>query len=222
MLWKRPNLTQSIASVSVRQGPSRRPSVADQQRDCSPEGTLVIPCEWYVSSLWLHNPKIGNESGKFYSYWIRNIRTRFEIILNHLYLEINYSLIYTGYELFRQHSKLKNIYWLWKKYSYRILFSYQVRIYWLPLIVPRMSYSFIPGLVFILWIWTYCSLLITLKTLFWYRILFYSYQILFFFVPDPILLIPGPISFMPDPRLLICGLVIPESSNITAKLIIYL
>ena len=42
------------------------------------------------------------------------------------------------------------------------------------------------------------------------------------FVPDPILLIPGPISFMPDPRLLICGLVIPESSNITAKLIIYL
>ena len=42
------------------------------------------------------------------------------------------------------------------------------------------------------------------------------------FVPDPILLIPGPISFMPDPRLLICGLVIPESSHITAKLIIYL
>ena len=51
MLWKRTNLTRRIASVSVRQGPSRRPSIADRLRGCPPEGTRVIPRQWYVSSF---------------------------------------------------------------------------------------------------------------------------------------------------------------------------
>ena len=40
-----------IVSVSVWQEPSHRPSIADWRRDCSPEGTPVIPREWYVSSF---------------------------------------------------------------------------------------------------------------------------------------------------------------------------
>ena len=51
MLWKGPNPTQNIASVSVRQGPLLRPSLADWRRDISPEGTRVIPRERYVSLL---------------------------------------------------------------------------------------------------------------------------------------------------------------------------
>ena len=51
MLWKRPNLTQCIASVAVRQGSSRHPSVADWCRDYSLEGTRIVPHERYVHSL---------------------------------------------------------------------------------------------------------------------------------------------------------------------------
>ena len=136
--WKRPNPTRRIESVSVRQGPLRRPSVADWQRDCSLEGTCVIPRERNVPSLCPQISKIGKESGKFYSYRIRNVHTGSEIILNHLYLKINYSFIYTKYELFRPHSKLKKSYWFQKKYSHQILFSYRIWIYLLPFTVPRI------------------------------------------------------------------------------------
>ena len=69
MLWKRPNPTRQIASVSVLQGPSHRPSLADWRRGCHPEGTRVIPRERYASSLCpqiLKNWKIE----RFYSYRI--------------------------------------------------------------------------------------------------------------------------------------------------------
>ena len=67
MTWKRPNSTRRIASVSIRQESLRHPSIADWRREYSPEGTPVIPCEWYVSYL-SSNPRIGKEFEKFYSY----------------------------------------------------------------------------------------------------------------------------------------------------------
>ena len=58
MLWKGPNPTQRIASVSVQQGPSHRPPLADWRRDCSPEGTHVIPREQYDPYFVLKSQKI--------------------------------------------------------------------------------------------------------------------------------------------------------------------
>ena len=52
LLWKRPNPTRRIASVSVWQGPSHRPSLASWRRGCSPEGTHIILHQRYVSSLY--------------------------------------------------------------------------------------------------------------------------------------------------------------------------
>ena len=52
LLWKRPNPTRRIASVSVWQGPSHRPSLASWRRGCSPEGTHIILRQRYVSSLY--------------------------------------------------------------------------------------------------------------------------------------------------------------------------
>ena len=78
MLWKSPNPTWCIASVSVQQGLSHRPSLADWRRDCSLEGTGVIPRERYVSPLCpqiLENWKIWRFYSyqiPFYSYRIRN------------------------------------------------------------------------------------------------------------------------------------------------------
>ena len=46
---KRPNLTQRIMSVSIRQESLRCPSIADRWRKYSPEGTRVLPRERYVS-----------------------------------------------------------------------------------------------------------------------------------------------------------------------------
>ena len=84
----------------------------------------------YVPSLCPQIPKIGKEFEKFYSYRIRNIHTRSKIIVNHLYLGIKYSFIYTEYELFKPHSKLKNSCWFRKKYPYRIIFySYRILFY---------------------------------------------------------------------------------------------
>ena len=68
MLWKRPNLTRCIASVSVQQGPSRSPSLADWRSDCSSEGTCIIPREQYVSSLC---PQIS-ENWKNWEIFIHN------------------------------------------------------------------------------------------------------------------------------------------------------
>ena len=49
-LWReRQNLTQRIASISIRQESLRRPSIADRRRKYSPEGTCVIPRERYAS-----------------------------------------------------------------------------------------------------------------------------------------------------------------------------
>ena len=68
MLWKRPNPTRCIASVSVQQGPSRSPSLADWRSDCSSEGTCIIPREQYVSSLC---PQIS-ENWKNWEIFIHN------------------------------------------------------------------------------------------------------------------------------------------------------
>ena len=48
MTWK-PSLPRRIAGVSVRQESLRRPSVIDQRRKYSPEGTRVIPRGRHVS-----------------------------------------------------------------------------------------------------------------------------------------------------------------------------
>ena len=132
MLWKIPNPPQRISSVSVRQGPSRCPSLIDYRCDCSLEGTHVIPREQYVSLLCpqiSEIEKLGNSYSyrilvlfvpdpsylvpltvqRICSYRIWNIRT-------------GSSFIYTGSEIFIPDPK----------YSYRILFySYQIRIYWI-------------------------------------------------------------------------------------------
>ena len=132
MLWKRSNLTQRIARVSVRQGPSRRPSLADWRRDCSPEGTHVIPREQYVSLLC---PQISEieKLGNSYSYRILVLFVQDPSYLVPLTVQricsyriwnirTGSSFIYTGSEIFIPDPK----------YSYRILFySYQIRIYWI-------------------------------------------------------------------------------------------
>ena len=130
MLWKRPNLTQRIASVSVQQGPSRHPSLADWRCDCSPEGTSVIPRERYVSSLC---PQISDnwKIGRFYSYRILFIHIGSKFICYHW---LSQEFVRTRTCLFMSDPK----------YLYRILFlflpgpilfipdpkySYQIRVY---------------------------------------------------------------------------------------------
>ena len=112
MLWKRSNLTQRIARVSVRQGLSRRPSLADWHRDCSPEGTHVIPREQYVSLLC---PQISEieKLGNSYSYRILVLFVQDPSYLVPLTVQriCSYRILF---------------------YLYRILFYlYLIRIYWI-------------------------------------------------------------------------------------------
>ena len=60
---------QRNASVSVRQGPSRCPSLVDRRRNCSPEETCVIPRELYASYFVLKQNLKNWKS--FYLYQIR-------------------------------------------------------------------------------------------------------------------------------------------------------
>ena len=107
MLWKRPNLTRRIARVSVRQGPSRHPSLAYQRRDYSPEGTRVIPREQYVSLIC---PQISE-----------NLKIRrFLFILDPIFIR-------TGSEIFDAIDCTKDLFLPDPKYSYRILFY----LYWI-------------------------------------------------------------------------------------------
>ena len=114
MLWKRPNPTWQIASVSVRQGPSHRPSLADWRRGCHPEGTRVIPRERYASSLCpqiLKNWKIE----RFYSY-----RILFLILPDpKFFVAIDWVLLYS--------CRIRNIRTGSSSYSNRVLF-YSCRI----------------------------------------------------------------------------------------------
>ena len=138
MLWKRPNLTQRISSVSVRQGLSLRPSRTDRQRDCSLEETRVIPCEWYVSSLcpqvsenwkirrflfildpilFMPDPKYSYRILSFYSYRILFYSCR--IWSTHTgstpFIRTGSYFIYAGSE---------------KLIPDPLFYSYQIRIFW--------------------------------------------------------------------------------------------
>ena len=65
MMWKRPNLSRCIASVSIRKESLCRPSVPDLWLKYSPEGTRVIPRERYVSYFVLKTPKSWKDSEEF-------------------------------------------------------------------------------------------------------------------------------------------------------------
>ena len=66
MLWKRPNPRWRIASISFRQGPSRRLSLVNQLCDCSPEGTRA----WTICILTLSSNPRKLKIRSFYSYQI--------------------------------------------------------------------------------------------------------------------------------------------------------
>ena len=99
-LWReRQNLTQRIASISIRQESLRRPSIADRRRKYSPEGTCVIPRERYASYFVLKTSIIWEESKvvlfiPYPKYWYR-------IQIYFLQLMTSQELfIHTGYKLF--------------------------------------------------------------------------------------------------------------------------
>ena len=130
MTWKRPNLTQRIASVPVWQGPSSRPSLVDQRRGCSPEETRIIPREWYVSYfVFKTSKKIWEESGEFCSYRIGSYLRLFTF---------QKWSVYAGYKLFTPH---------WKPMATIDLriYLYRIRNYSSQLIVPRIEFVLDPS-----------------------------------------------------------------------------
>ena len=150
MLWKRPNPTRCIASVSVWQGPWRRPSLADLhwQRDCSLEGTCIIPRERYVSSLcpqisenWKRIWRILFTLDPKYSYWVRiyllPLTAPRICLYQDSFVHTGSTFIHTGSEIFIPGSNLfvvincpKDLFVPGLVYSYRIPFySYQIQIY---------------------------------------------------------------------------------------------
>ena len=150
MLWKRPNPTRCIASVSVWQGPWRRPSLADLhwQRDCSLEGTCIIPRERYVSSLcpqisenWKRIWRILFTLDPKYSYWVRiyllPLTAPRICSYQDSFVHTGSYFIHTGSEIFIPGSNLfvvfncpKDLFLPGLVYSYRIPFySYQIQIY---------------------------------------------------------------------------------------------
>ena len=128
MLWKRPNPTRCIASVSVWQGPWRRPSLADLhwQHDCSLEGTCIIPRERYVSSLCPQISENWKRIWRIYSYWIRNIHTGSEFICCHW---LPQGFVRTRTRLFIPDPIL---------FIPDLKYSYRVQIYLLSLTAPRI------------------------------------------------------------------------------------
>ena len=111
--------TARIAGVSVRQGLSHLPSLADRRRGCSPEGTRIIPRERYVSLLC---PQISEnlKIGRFFVY-------------------TGSYFIHTGSELFDAIDCTKDSFSLDPKYSYQILFcSYRILFLFIP--DPNLQY----------------------------------------------------------------------------------